>query len=197
MKQVRVKLTLVEEALGSSPSNKQIYTDYIASKAPEDKGDVSEEVESIPEDDKGVTVFPRMEDGTPFIYDYQIKGFFKDTCGALRRATGMKSAKLKAYKKVIDGVVFVPQRRIPYIIPEGGEMGYCERPLRAETPQGQRVALAKSETVPAGSTVEFDIVTLDDDLVPIIKEWLDYGRLRGLGQWRNSGKGRFTWEQIG
>jgi hypothetical protein len=30
-----------------------------------------------------------------------------------------------------------------------------------------------------------------------VKEWLDYGELRGLGQWRNSGKGKFKWEEIG
>lgn len=29
-----------------------------------------------------------------------------------------------------------------------------------------------------------------------IREWLDYGKLRGIGQWRNSGKGRFEWEEI-
>ena len=27
-----------------------------------------------------------------------------------------------------------------------------------------------------------------------IREMLDYGKLRGFGQWRNSGKGRFTYE---
>lgn len=27
-------------------------------------------------------------------------------------------------------------------------------------------------------------------------EWLDYGELRGIGQWRNSGKGRFKWHDI-
>ena len=26
------------------------------------------------------------------------------------------------------------------------------------------------------------------------REWLDYGALRGIGQWRNSGKGRYTYE---
>ena len=26
-----------------------------------------------------------------------------------------------------------------------------------------------------------------------VREWLDYGILRGIGQWRNSGKGRFTY----
>ena len=27
-------------------------------------------------------------------------------------------------------------------------------------------------------------------------ECLDYGKLRGIGQWRNSGKGRYTYELI-
>ena len=30
----------------------------------------------------------------------------------------------------------------------------------------------------------------------VLQEWLNYGRLRGLGQWRNSGKGRYTFEQL-
>lgn len=28
------------------------------------------------------------------------------------------------------------------------------------------------------------------------KEWLDYGRFKGMLQWRNSGKGKFEWEEI-
>lgn len=30
----------------------------------------------------------------------------------------------------------------------------------------------------------------------MVRECLDYGVLRGLGQWRNSGKGRFEWEEV-
>ena len=30
----------------------------------------------------------------------------------------------------------------------------------------------------------------------LIHEWLDYGKLHGTGQWRNSGKGRFTVEYL-
>ena len=30
----------------------------------------------------------------------------------------------------------------------------------------------------------------------LVREWLDYGKLRGLGQWRNSGKGRFEWKEV-
>jgi len=37
---------------------------------------------------------------------------------------------------------------------------------------------------------------LINDLTPYIHQWLDYGKLRGLGQWRNSGKGIFEWQEI-
>ena len=77
-----------------------------------------------------------------------------------------------------------------------GEISTCQRPLRAQTAQGERVALAMSEEVPAGATMDITIKVLDKALLPAIREWLDYGELRGLGQWRNSGKGRFTWEEI-
>jgi hypothetical protein len=58
------------------------------------------------------------------------------------------------------------------------------------------VALANSETVPPGTVLEFEIVTLDTGAEAVAREWMDYGRLRGLGQWRNSGKGRFEWEEV-
>jgi hypothetical protein len=75
-------------------------------------------------------------------------------------------------------------------------VGRCERPLRAQTAQGERVALASSETVPAGCTLEFTVIALREDLLDYVEEWLDYGGLRGFGQWRNSGKGCFTWELV-
>lgn len=30
----------------------------------------------------------------------------------------------------------------------------------------------------------------------VLEEVLDYGALKGFGQWRNSGRGRFTWEYV-
>jgi len=59
--------------------------------------------------------------------------------------------------------------------------------------QGERIALARSETCPAGTQMWFTVTCLWD-YEKLLTEWLDYGRLRGLGQWRNSGKGRFTYE---
>ena len=63
----------------------------------------------------------------------------------------------------------------------------------AQTAQGECVSLANSEEIPAGSTCEFDVTLLDDSHEKAVREWLDYGQLRGIGQWRNSGKGRFTY----
>ena len=59
--------------------------------------------------------------------------------------------------------------------------------------QGERVSLANSEEIPAGSSITFEIKLLDPSLESVVIEWLDYGALRGLGQWRNSGKGRFAY----
>ena len=100
------------------------------------------------------------------------------------------------FKKVIDGTVFVEQRKIPFRLPEGAQCGRCERPLRASSASGERVALAASETVPAGTVLEFSILVMNPKDAETVREWLDYGRLRGLFQWRNSGKGRFEWEEV-
>lgn len=208
MQKIKVKLTLTEGMLGTSPNNKDIYRDFIATKAP-DASTIEDEVAAVGMDEvaeKGMTVFPRDEHGKPFVYDYQIKGFFKDACSMLNRLTvkdpetGKKkkavneSGKLTAYKKVIDGMIFPQPRVIP--IEFDGEIGICQRPLRAQTAQGERVALSMSEEIPAGATITFDVLCLDDEHIKAVKEWLDYGALRGLGQWRNSGKGRFIWEEI-
>jgi hypothetical protein len=194
---MKVKITLIEEMLGTASSNPEIHCEYIASKAADAK-DIEEEVAAIGVEavaDKAMTIFPK-HDGKPFVYDYQIRGFFKDSCSALARVPGTKSNKLKAFRKVIDGTIFVKPRMIPIQMPAGEEMSNCQRPLRAQTAQGERIALANSETVPAGTVLEFEIVTLDEAHEAIVTEWLNYGELRGIGQWRNSGKGRFTWEKI-
>lgn len=200
MKNLKVRITFTEEMLGMSPSDPEIYKDFIASKAP-DAPSRNEEITAIIETEgideameNRMTIFPKDKDGVPQVLDYQIKGMFKDSCGMLRRVSGTKSKKLTAFKKVIDGLVFVKPRFIP--VDMVGEIGVCERPLRASTAQGDRVALAASETVGAGSSIEFEVICLQDDLVPIIEEWLDYGALRGFGGWRNSGKGTFTWEYV-
>lgn len=137
---IDVRLTLLEEALGMTPGDPEIYGNWIASKAPEPE--VGEEevgvIEGMDAVEDATTCFPRTEDGVPFCWDYQIKGFFKDACSAL----------------------------------------------------------AASETVPAGTVLEFSILVMNPKDAETVREWLDYGALRGLFQWRNSGKGRFEWEEV-
>ena len=206
MNTMKVKLTLTEGLLGTSPFNEEIYRDFIGSKSP-DASTVEDEVAALGVDavtEKSMTGFPRDSEGKPFIYDYQIKGFFKDACSMLNRVGGKdengkkkklnESSKLTAFKKIIDGMIFVSPRQIP--IDFTGEIGLCQRPLRAQTMQGERVALAISEEIPAGAEITFVITVLDESHLAAVREWLDYGALRGLGQWRNSGKGRVTWEEL-
>lgn len=191
---IKVRLTLTEDLLGTASGNKELYADYIATKAP-NADMVEQEIEDFDPElamEKAMTIFPRKADGTPFLYDYQFKGFLKDSAGVLRKVSGTACSKVKAYKKEIDGLVFPRPRKIE--IKLAGEMGVCERPLRAQTPVGERVALSISESIPAGSTLEFEIGYMTDNMKELVMECLDYGALRGLGQWRNSGKGRFSYE---
>ena len=54
----------------------------------------------------------------PYFLNHQIRGSFKDSCGLLSKAEYGLSAKLTAYKKVIDGGIMVFPRRIAIEIPE-------------------------------------------------------------------------------
>lgn len=206
MEKINVHVKFIEGVLGTASNDKEIYSKFIASKAP-DAASLEEEVEAVGVDEtieKGTTVFPKLKDGTPFFYDYQLRGFFKDACKMLSKLTkkdpetGKKgkavneSSKITAYKSVIDGLIFVNPRRIP--IKFDGEIDICQRPLRAQTAQGERIALASSEEIPAGAEIDFQVICMSDDHVKVVLEWLEYGYFRGLGQWRNSSKGRFCYE---
>jgi hypothetical protein len=197
-REFKVRLTLMEDMLGTAPNSRDIYHDYIESKGP-DAPSTKEEIEMVGIEEyaeKQITVFRRNKLGQPIILDYLIKGFFKNACSALREVPGTKSSKLTSYKKKIDGLVFINEREIPIQMPEEAEITLCERPLRANTPQGDRVALACSESVPAGTVLEFTIYAYTKAMADLCVEWLDYGKRNGLGQWHNSGMGRFTWEDI-
>ena len=200
MKSIKARLTFIEDALGTASADKEIHSRFIASNAP-DAPSRAEEIAAVGAEEveeRSMTVFPRDEDGNPIFWDYQIKGFFKDSCSALQRMKGeeiaKESLKHKAYKKIIDGCIFVFLRKIR--IEMAGEIGELQRPLRGQTAQGERIALAHSETIPAGSTIEIEI-NVPDIYEKVVIEWLEYGKLKGLGQWRNASFGRFTYEIIG
>lgn len=192
MTKVHVKLTFTDDLLGTSSGNPELHREFIASKAP-DAAKMEEKVASLgveAVEEKSMTVFPKMADGTPYLWDYQIRGFFKEICGAMRGIPGTKSSKVKAYKKKVDNTIFVEPREIPLDL-HSMKIADCQRPLRASTMQGERIALANSEVCPQGTTCEFDVLCMVDEDVDMLREWLEYGKYKGIGQWRNSGKGRF------
>ena len=204
MKKIKVRITFTEEILGTASGDPKLHEEFVASKAPNAQS-MEEEVAALGVDEvvrNGMTVFPRDDQGRPFLWDYQIKGFFKDACSMLSRCGGKdsngkkaevnESSKIKAYKKIIDGLIFVNPRRIPFIF--DGQVGSCQRPLRAQTAQGERIAIANSETVPAGASIDVEIVLLNSEYEAAVIEWLDYGALRGIGCWRNASKGRFEYQ---
>ena len=204
-KEIRVRITFVEPVLGSAPNTEEIYKEFVASKAP-DALTMEEEISAMGTEffeEKGTTVFSRMGVNA-CLWDYQIRGFFKGSCGGIQKAKGRKkkllSQGIKAYKKIIDNNVFVFPRQIPLNLPNGMDiesaMTVNQRPLRAQTAQGERVALASSEQLPAGTWFEITIGLLDATLEPIVLEWLDFGQLNGIGQWRNASYGRFDYEVL-
>jgi hypothetical protein len=183
-------ITLTQPLLGTVAKGENAFA--TASKA-QNATPGDDEMETVPEPEERPSTGFHMLDGKPILYDYMIKGYMKDACSMLKRVDGMQSGKIKAFKKIIDGLVFVQPRQITLDL-HGQPFATLERPLRAQTPQGERVAIAKSDMVPAGSTLDFDIVCLGEVSEALLREWLDYGRFRGLGQWRNGGYGRFVYD---
>lgn len=173
-------------------------------------------------DDKGNCGEGKMVSKIPYYYNYQIRGFFKDSCGLLSRAEetdedGKKkrtteSSKLKAYKKIIDGCIFVFPRRIAIEIPEysldddgismipsydkNGKLNTLSRILRMQGPTGERTAIATSEVIPAGSRMRFTIGMSSLKFKPAVIEWLNYAIVHGISGWRNSGIGICRWREI-
>lgn len=241
MDSIKVEIRLMDSSLGLNPSDKNLLSRYIASKAP-DAPSREEEIAAYGEDEviqKATTIFPRgyfevsengqhlidslwrkaggrgyvdpkVDERHPFFWNYQIRGFFKDSCGLLSKAAYGRSAETTAYKKVIDGGIFVEPRRVAITLPEvwiddDGEditpddfdkLPVLERRIKRPSPTGEQVALASSEIIPAGSTMKFAIRFTDPKSRELVYEWLNYGTEHGLGAWRNSGRGVFQWRLL-
>jgi hypothetical protein len=204
---MKARITFEQPILGTLSGNPEIAEEFILTKHPE--GISKDELEAqshLPEvTEKSSTVFARNLQGEPMLWDYQIKGFFKEACAAMIHTDTMTKEELKKvrltdylHKKTIDNLIFVFPRQIPLKMPEGcnGELPFCQRPLRGQTMRGERISLARSEEAPAGAIIEIEIKCLNDKLEDFVKQWLTYGALKGMGQWRNSGKGRFSWEEL-
>jgi hypothetical protein len=199
LKRYHVKLKFISPILGSAPSNKDVYENYVASKHPETNPEqVAAESALIPEElpQTGKTIF-RVDPATKglIFLPHQIRGFLKESASAI---TGKG---LTAFKSKIDKWIFVEPDKI-FLMRDGklitAAEGTCERPLRAVTAQGPRVSLLSSEQVNEGVEVEFMLLVLPlgqkEITVELLKSWLDYGQFQGISQWRNAGFGAFTYE---
>lgn len=182
-----VRFELLEPLLGTVPKDPDVYRKYIASKA---DGMIDEETATVPAGDaekSGWTGFHTDEDGL-FLYNYAVLGFIKEAGNTLKEQVGIKALRSK-----IDQFVFVEPRRVRLAALPDGKL---ERPLRAMTMQGPRVTVVRSDYVAAGTRFAVAVRVLKNKEISgeVIRQLLEYGRYRGLGQFRNGGYGRFTFE---
>lgn len=188
--------------LGSQPADPEVRSNFIASKAAtSERG--NEETDKLPVDmsRKNLTVFLR-DNGTVCICDYVIKGFLKEALTVLKEQIGVANGKSK-----IDNQILVEPAYL-HFCRDGEELdvadGDFERPLRAMTMQGPRVSVMASEYIDAGWELEFTLTLIEGGKTAksnaltfdAIEECLNYGTIKGLGQWRNAQNGRFEWEEV-
>jgi len=198
---MKYQIEFNEPLLGTLSGNKEIAEEFINSKHPEGHSEEESEMHPDEELEKSSTIFARDGDKL-MLWDYQFKGFLKEACEQMISSETMTKEELKnykltqyLYKRTIDKQIFVMPRRIHLTLPEGAKTEFIERPLRGQTMRGERICLARSESVPAGTKVDIEILCLNTKLEKFIPQWLKYGALLGMGQWRSSGMGRFSFKE--
>jgi hypothetical protein len=148
-------------------------------------------------------VFAQDEKGL-FLWDYHWKGYIKENIGAFCELGMFKKLSKWTFKRAVDQAIFVLPRRC-YLTRGGKHVvepdGALQRPIRATTMQGDRVALANSEMVKPGTQTSIKVVLMASEnaksvwseLTPdVLKEVFARGQLSGHGQWRGGGYGRFN-----
>lgn len=206
----KYRLTGITPLMGSQPANPDVRTAYIESKAPDPTAATDEENRMLLRetlDEKTLTVFlrdPGKKDAL-LILDYTILGYLKGAIDILKEQNHVKAAAGK-----VDKYIFAAPRKL--YITKGGkpifeEDSVLERPLRAKTAQGDRVALTASELIEDPWEIEVELTLLPNPAAKteggskaitwaVIEQALALGRMKGIGQWRNGGYGRFTYERI-
>lgn len=196
-----VKVTVFEDLLGGANKDPNFHLKHIASGAV-DGDKITEEMDALTTAEtikNATTGFSRNAAGIPIIWDYQVRGFFKEAMAAAieveTQAVMVGSTAMTKWsaRRFVDNFLSVSPRQIPLV---AVEPVLCARPLRAANYKQDIQAIASSEVVAAGVTFEITIATMSSDLLQFAKAALNYGSHKGLGQWRNSGKGRFIWELI-
>jgi hypothetical protein len=182
----RIKIVLMTPQLGTVPKDPNAFIFMNERAGVEPKAD---ELECLPPvvagEEKGVTGFMTDTDGL-FIFDYLIKGFFKNAANVLK-----EQEQITGFRSKIQQFLFVYPRKVRtgHMFP--GEI--LRRPITINDRNGQRVAIAASETIPEGTEMTFYLEFIENAVMndATIASCLEYGRLCGLGQFRGGGYGRF------
>ena len=161
-------------------------------------------------DIKATTVFFfDQESQLPMIGDHMVYGFMKEAaenlCGMARAASGKTEKetilKSKTYThSCLNRHVKCDDEFIKFDRDikrdENKDPRYLQRSLRAKTPQGVRICLAKSEQVPAGASIEFTLRIQEGSPLTedVLRKIFDQGEFIGFGQWRNAKHGTFEYE---
>jgi hypothetical protein len=209
-----VIVTFTEPTLGTANANPKLHEEFVASKSA-DAEKMKEELEGLPAEeliDKATTVF-MQEDNNPFIFDYQVRGFFKGQIGTLVELDEpcAKSLSKWTFKRAVDTMLFAAPRKVFFHDPKGNRLDGTKlethtRPMRVSTMRGDRVCLATSQMIPAGTEIAFRVewfvnaapaqakgrLRINEEL---IRAALDLGVYYGFSQWRGGGFGRFIWKE--
>lgn len=200
----RFRLSGTDTLLGSCAADKEVFTQFIVgkTKTAEERQAALSDANNIDENlEKGTTVFYRNDTGL-IMKGYQVKGFLKAAAKALKDQLNLKN-----YLSKVDTFIFILEKDIP-IMRDGEQItspdGYLERPQRCETAQGSRVSLAKSEEIRGSWYIDITIRVVENAKttksaaidMDMVEDFLDYGSMCGLLQWRNAGHGTFTWKEI-
>jgi hypothetical protein len=168
------------------------------------------ELESLKEtfrelDIKGVTVFFWDKAANrPCIGDHMVYGFLKAAAEAIGRTLPQKRGEvlhsISYTQSLINQHVRCCEKFITFDRDikrdEQGNPLYLQRSLRAMTAKGPRISLAKSEIVEAGAKLCFHLKVLKNSALTeeTLRTLFGYGEFVGLGQWRSSGAGMYSFE---
>jgi hypothetical protein len=177
----------VEPILGTIPKHREVWSEHVrSSEAGLDEDEMMALADEAGATERGATGFYTDADGHPILFDYQIKGAFKEAGNTIKDVV-----KVKALRSHIEAELFVfPRITILAEKPDG----YIERPLRAMTMQGPRVTVVRSDKVDPGQVYAVELRVLKGSRVtrPVLESITEYLAVKGLGQWRNGGYGRLN-----
>lgn len=208
------------ELLGSLPASEELLEKYIKSKAlkelqklekqlarakePEEAYALEQKIEELqealgedtpllPTAEDRLTVFARDDEDNICLLGYQITGMLKETVQNFSSEKGLKNA-ISRYVSVKRFITLYEDEDLTKPLKNPDRI--LERPLRAFTPQGFIVSIARSELIEEPVYFKFTLQVVKTPKTPFtiedIKALLEVGgEHTGLLQWRSAGYGRF------